>query len=243
MKITGNVIMEYGTEAAERIFDEENILREDEEIIWANTPQEDAYYFTTIWYILFTIGMFWMMIGWVIFAIPSTAMMCFSVIIIHPAIILLVVFFRHSQNRREAFAITDERIVKFHHSALGWIQNIDDLYHEQVIDVDMRKMGFIAKRYDVGNIFFRSRGGATTTVGLGAVGFNLVHNPRKAHQYFRKLVMRDLGGGALGPRQDRKDTVPVKVSPAKFSKEYSLDDVNRNLMDIKQLLWKIEKKL
>ena len=235
--------MEFGIEAAHTILEEENILRPEEEIIWANTPHEEAYNFQTIWIFLFAIGMFWIMIGWAFFLIPSMIAMCFSLAIIHLIIALLVVFFRHSRKRNEAFAITDERIVRFFHSALGWVQNIDDLYLEQVIDVDMKKMGFIAKRYDVGNIYFRSRGGATTTMSPGAVGFNLLHDPRKAHQFFRKLVMRDLGGGALGPRQEKKDAELVATTSSTIAREYSLDDVNQNLMDIKGLLVRIEKKL
>ncbi|UCH90118.1 MAG: hypothetical protein JSV49_05625 [Thermoplasmata archaeon] len=237
--------MEFGRDAAIRVLHEKAILRADETIIWADSPQEDAYKFTTIVMALAVIIVIWAMTFWIpLIPTPFNLQVCLigQVIILGISVGLasLTFYFRNHENRKESNAITNQRVLHYYHSAWGWTQNIDDLYHEQVIDVDMKKDGYIAKTYDVGNLFFRSRGGVTTAAGnVSAVSFTLISNPKEKHEWFRNLIIKEMGGGALVKPTPTPDRRQPRGAP-------SLEDQSemvKELKDIKQILTRIEKKL
>ena len=235
--------MEFGRDAAIKILKEHKILRAGEKILWADTPYEDAYNLLTKFSAIFAFIIFWIMI----FYIPPL-IGGLHIIIIGEVIILLicgffaylVFYFRNHKNRKEANAITNQRILHYFHSAWCWTQNIDDIYHEQVIDVDMTKSGYIPKKFDVGDLHFRSRGGGTTsTSGTAAVSFVYVKNIKDRHEEFRDLIIKKLGGGALSV-SDQKTDIKSKTTAETPS---GTDETNQELKEIKEILKRIEKKL
>ena len=152
----------------------------------------------------------------------------------------LVFYDRNHEGRKEAFAITTLRVLHYYHSCWGWEQNIDDLYLEQVIDIDMSKSGYVTKKYNVGNIYFATRGGSrSSSGGATSVKFEFISDPKTKHEEFRDLIIEQLEGGELRYSIDKLER-KVKVGAAPHT---GGDEAREELREIKEILKRIEKKL
>lgn len=242
--------MRFGEKAAKEILRETEILEDDEEIIWARTPEEKAYRFTTKLYgsvVFFTI---WLMLSPLnMMASDSTGHLMLQGIWITAGLISagITVYLRIAEKRVEAYALTNQRVIHYYHSALGFKQNVDDLYLEQIVDVDMSKTGITAKLFDIGKIFFSRRGSQSATSGGGAgssVAFSLVSQPKDTHQSLRRTIIKEVGGGALSMKDidSYRKGKSLKESSEKKG-EADLPEISAQLEEIKELLQSIDRKL
>lgn len=246
--------MKFGEKAAEEILGQTDILEDGEEITWARTPQENAYKFTTRLIGVVIFGFIWLMLSpFNLMASSMTGHLMLQGIWITTGLIFagIAVYLRKSKNRVEAYALTNQRVIHYYHSALGFKQNVDDLYLEQIVDVDMSKSGITAKLFDVGNILFSRRGSQSATSGGGAgsaVAFKLVTDPKNTHQSLRRTIIKEVGGGALSMKDIDSYRKGESLEEAEKKKGTStgkgdLREMNAQLKEIKEVLKSIDSKL
>lgn len=244
--------MRFGSEAAEGVIQEADLLEDNEDIIWARTPDKDAYSFLTKVYAFSVFFFFWLMLSMGnLFATTMNGHLTWQgiSIVISLAFTGLTVYLRISDNRKEAYALTNQRVIHYYHSALGYTQNVDDLYHEQVVDVDMSKSGVTAKLYDVGHVLFSRRGSQSATSGGGAgsaVAFKNVNDPKNTHRSLRRTIIKEVGGGALKMKDVDSYMEGRSLSESKERGAASAPDmsqVNEQLEEIKDILKSIDRKL
>jgi hypothetical protein len=235
--------MEFGRDAAIKILKEHKILRAGEKVLWADTPHEDAYKLETRTDAYWLYG-FLMPFTAVLSVLIWNRWLAIFILLISFGICTILVFLTfHSRNhkgRKEAYAITNLRVLHYFQSGWAWTQNIDDLYLEQIIDIDMTKSGYISKKYNVGNLFFATRAGSKPySGGASSVKFTQISDPKKKLEEFRDLIIKQLGGGELAYNIDKrgmKSNIVADNSP-------DMAKTNKELKEIKEILKRIEKKI
>lgn len=242
--------MRFGEKAAKEILRETEILEDNEEIIWARTPEEKAYRFTTKLYGSVVFLTIWLMLSPLnLMALNLTGHLMLQGIWITIGLISagITVYLRIAKNRVEAYAMTNQRVIHYFNSAMGFKQNVDDLYLEQVVDVDMSKMGITAKIFDVGKVYFSRRGSQSGTSGGGygsSVAFTLVSDPKNTHQSLRRTIIKEVGGGALTMKDidSYREGRSLKEASDKQGKA-DVREVSTQLEEIKDILKSIDRKL
>ncbi len=247
--------MKFGEKAAKETIREANLLEDNEKIMWARTPQEKAYKFVTKIYALSIFLSIWLTLS--IFNLGLTKMthhLMWQGIVLAVALVStgITVYLRKSKNRKEAYALTNQRVIHYFQSALGFKQNVDDLYHEQIVDVDMTKTGVPAKMFDVGNVLFSRRGSQSATSGGGtgsAVAFKLISDPKNTHHSLRRTIIKEVGGGALTMKDIDSYREGRSLDEASAKKRSAgpggkdIQEVNKQLSEIKEILKSIDRKL